>query len=553
MADVISSESVAPPSIAEARGGGFARKSSGLVRDFSQLDSWIYNVIAINVVIYGALTFSVLTVTYPHANLWLPFIIAGVFCSFEAVAYALFTAAMPRSGGDYVFQSRVLGGGVGTFFAFSAITMAQFLVAGIIGLSVANLILSPFFSLLGTQYDVNWMVSFSTWVTTKAGVFVSGLGCIAIALAVNVRGLHLYASIQRYVFWVGAALLGLFVLVLAFTSHDSFVNHFNSYMADNYNVNNAYDLTVKRGLQGTSTSFSMKDTILASVIAAFALIYPAYGVQQAGEIKRANSVTSNVRAMLGAEVFSFIALAIIGALLVKTVGHDFLYASGNLALSGADNNPLPVPPFLGFLFAIAGKAAIFFWLGFVMFICWVLMFFPNAWLGASRNIMAMAQDRILPESLGRVNRRLHVPLNALLLFSVMNIPFLALYAFKPSFQAYTLGFFILGITAFGATMFAAMVFPYRKRELYEASPAAKYKFAGLPLITLCGAVFLLFAIFVDIQAFRADELGINGSKGLTFIFGIWGASLIIYIAAKLYRKRVDNLDLSLNYQELPVE
>jgi hypothetical protein len=70
MADVASD--VGGPSglqVGQAAGGGFARKSSGLVRDFSQVDSWIYNVIAINVVIYGALTFATLTVTYPHSSL----------------------------------------------------------------------------------------------------------------------------------------------------------------------------------------------------------------------------------------------------------------------------------------------------------------------------------------------------------------------------------------------------------------------------------------------------------------------------------------------------
>ena len=137
MADVISNDvrEAAGPVVAQSSGGGFARKSSGLVRDFSQIDAWIYNAIAINVVIFGALTFATMIVTYPHASLWLPFIIAGIFCSFEAVAYALFTAVMPRSGGDYVFQSRVLGGGFATFFAFSAITLVQLLAAGIGGSS----------------------------------------------------------------------------------------------------------------------------------------------------------------------------------------------------------------------------------------------------------------------------------------------------------------------------------------------------------------------------------------------------------------------------------
>ena len=554
MADVISNDvrEAAGPVVAQSSGGGFARKSSGLVRDFSQIDSWIYNAIAINVVIFGALTFATMIVTYPHASLWLPFIIAGIFCSFEAVAYALFTAAMPRSGGDYVFQSRVLGGGFATFFAFSAITLVQLLAAGIGGFFLANIVLSPFFALLGATYHLHWMTSFSTWLVTKPGVFVCGMTALLIGLAVNVRGLRFYARLQRSVFWIGLVLLVLFLIVMLFTSHAAFVDHFNAYMQKNFGVRHAYQLTIARGGH-VSTSFSLKDTILASVIAAFGLIYPAYGVQQAGEIKRSNSVRANIRAMLGAEVFSCLALATIGALLVKVVGHDFLYASGSLSLSGAHNNPLPVPPFLGFLFAVAGNAAIFVWLAFAMFVCWAAMFLPNPWVGASRNIMAMAMDRVLPERLGRVNRRWHVPLNALVVFTLLNIPLLALYAFEPSFQAYTLSFFVVSITAFGATMLAAILFPFVKRDLYQASPVAKYRIGRLPLISVAGAVFLAFVVFVDEQALRANELGINGTKGLSFIGGIYAVALVIYFAAKTYRRRVNKLDLSLVYQELPVE
>jgi hypothetical protein len=45
----------------------------------------MYNVLAMNPVIVGALTFGLVLITYPHANLWLCFIIAGVFCCFEAI------------------------------------------------------------------------------------------------------------------------------------------------------------------------------------------------------------------------------------------------------------------------------------------------------------------------------------------------------------------------------------------------------------------------------------------------------------------------------------
>lgn len=552
MADVQAPPSGAAPKVQATGSGGFARRSSGLVRDFSQTDQWIYNVLAINVVVYGALSFAQLSTTYPRANMFLSFVIAGFFCSFLAIGYALLTSAMPRSGGDYLFQSRILGGGVASVFAFSAITLVQLFVAGIGGFILSNVILSPFFLLLGASYDAGWMTDFGNWLVKDIGIFVCAMAVAIWSAAVNVRGLSFYARIQRGAFWIGLALLGMFVLILLFRTRDGWVANYDSFMLDTYNVEGAYAATLEAG--GTvDTSFSLKDTILASVIAAFALIYPAYSVQQAGEVKRANSVQGNLRAMLGAELFSALALAIIGALLVSKIGSDFLYASGNAFFSGAEDNPLPIAPFLGFLFAVAGGSDVFVWLALLMFACWFLMFFPNATLGATRNMLAMSFDGVLPAKLGQVNRKTHAPLNAIIVFALLSIPPALLYVFAADFAAFTLGFFIVSITAFAVTMIAALVFPYRKPELYAQSPAARYKVFGLPLISVSAAIFLVFAVFVDIQALRADELGINGTKGLLFIGGAWVVGLAIYLGAKAYRSQHDSVDLSLAYKELPVE
>jgi APA family basic amino acid/polyamine antiporter len=538
--------------VESAGGGGFARRSSGLVRDFSQTDSWIYNVLAINPVVVGALTFVLVVVTYPRANLWLAFIIAGIFCCLEAIAYALFTAAMPRSGGDYILQGRVLGGGVASVVVLAGSGLATLFVAGIFGYILATIVLAPFFSLLGAYNHVEWMTNFGSWLVTKWGIFICAMFVIAQSVLVNIRGLRLYARIQRYVFWPGMALLLMFTILLLVTSHTEFVKNFNSFMSSKYGVHDAYQTTINRG-GAVDTSFSFGDTIKASVIAAFLLIFPAWSVYQAGEVRRANSVRRNLAAMLGAEAFCVAVMAILGALLVSRVGTNFLYASGSLFFGGAANNPLPVPPFLGFFFAIAGNAAVFVWLALVMFACWTFMLYTNTWVGVSRLYMAMAFDRVLPQWFGQVNRRVHVPLNAIFAFSLLSIPVTPLYIWEPSIQAFTLSFFIILITTFGVTMVAAIVFPWVRRDLYEASPAAKYKVAGLPLLSVAGAGFLAFVIYADVQALRADELGVNSKKGLLFLLVLWGTAFFIYWASRLYRRQFRGEDITRAYRELPVE
>ena len=39
------------------------------------------------------------------------------------------------------------------------------------------------------------------------------------------------------------------------------------------------------------------------------------------------------------------------------------------------------------------------------------------------------------------------------------------------------------------TAIAAIILPYKKKELFEASPIAQMKVAGIPLITVAGVIF----------------------------------------------------------------
>lgn len=530
---------------------GFARKASGLVRDFSQLDAWIYNVMAINIVVNVSLSYVLLAITYPQASPWLAFVLAGVFCTFEAIVYAVFTTAMPRSGGDYVFQSRILGGGVATLFAFSAVTLSQIIWMGVAGWLGANLIFSPFLTLLGGVYEWNWALDAGEWFAKPIAIFVMGVACSVWSSWVNIRGLRLYALLQRYLFWIGMACLVVVLVAMLLQSSTDFQSNFNTFMANNYGVDNAYQAVIDQG--GTAdTSFSLGSTLLAMVIAAFALIYPAWSVQQAGEIKRADSLRGNMRTIVGAEVFSFLVVAITAALLFSRVGAEFLYASGSTFYGGGEAI-LPVAPFFGFFTALVTTAPIFIWISFLMFLAWFWMWFPNITLGGTRVMTAMSIDKVLPEFIGRVSRKTHTPINAIVIFGIACIGLSAMYAFIDWFVELTLGLLILNITGFAATMVAAVAFPWKRKDMYAASPAAGLKVFGVPLMTVAAVIFLGFVAYVDIQAVRADELGLNGTKGLLFVGGTYLVAAVIYIASKLYRKQREDLDLKMVYQELPSE
>src|SRR5579884_1750316 len=105
-------------STTDVRGGApagqklFVRNATGLVRSWATFDAFLYSFFSINIVSLGFFAFASGWL-FPNGNLITAIIVSGVFVLFEVVVYAALISVMPRAGGDYVWQTRILGGGVG--------------------------------------------------------------------------------------------------------------------------------------------------------------------------------------------------------------------------------------------------------------------------------------------------------------------------------------------------------------------------------------------------------------------------------------------------------
>ena len=95
----------------------FVRKATGLVKGWSVFDAFIYSAFAINLMALGfGYAFTGVAVI-PTGGLIAAIVLSGLFIIFEVLVYASMIAVMPRAGGDYVWQTRVFGGGVGFVLA----------------------------------------------------------------------------------------------------------------------------------------------------------------------------------------------------------------------------------------------------------------------------------------------------------------------------------------------------------------------------------------------------------------------------------------------------
>ena len=101
----------------------FVRQSSGLVREVSVRNAMFYNTaafIGITVAwapVFYTLAFVPVGKVGPLTSYGVTAILVGVACVFLGLIFASLATVMPRSGGDYVFTSRLIPG-VGPFLAW---------------------------------------------------------------------------------------------------------------------------------------------------------------------------------------------------------------------------------------------------------------------------------------------------------------------------------------------------------------------------------------------------------------------------------------------------
>jgi hypothetical protein len=102
-------------------------------------------------------------------------------------------------------------------------------------------------------------------------------------------------------------------------------------------------------------------------------------------------------------------------------------------------------------------------------------------------------------------------------------------------------------------MLAGAVFPYRKKEWFQASPKiVQTKILGIPVLTISGLLGAAVLIFQVAQTFIVDWALPEGRFGVGLEIGVWIAAFIIYYASKYYHLS-KGIDISKAFKEIPPE
>src|SRR5690348_1860217 len=214
----------------------FVRKATGLVRGWSTRDAFIYAAFSINLITLGLYIFGYAPFIPAGSLLW-AVLLAGFYLVVQGITYASLIAAMPRAGGDYVWISRVLGGGPGFVLAITGWWFILWLWVPIYANILNVEVLGPLCAIVG------WDSAVTFW-SGHDGVFVASIITALLASFFIALGIRTYARIQKICFYGGVIALAVVALLLLFHSKASFISHFNDQSKDLYGVRDAYAKTL---------------------------------------------------------------------------------------------------------------------------------------------------------------------------------------------------------------------------------------------------------------------------------------------------------------------
>ncbi|MBM3181019.1 MAG: APC family permease [Chloroflexi bacterium] len=537
----------------------FVRKATGLVRSWSVMDAFIYALFSINLITLGLYSFS--QMYYFEGGMVNALIISALFIFFEVIVYAALISVMPRSGGDYVWQSRILGGAVGFILAVTGWWFILWLWVPLYGDMFRHIVLVPLLGVFGAKDLALWFAG------TQMGSFSASIITLAIVSGFIMLGMKTYARIQKFSFYGG--MLGLLIVIglLLMGSPAAFTAGLESNATSMFGAApGVYDATVTLGTEaGAITPFSGGSLAVIFLVIPYMVffnLWPNWGATLYGEVRGATDFKRNVAGMGWALGITTVLGIILLFAIRNTIGWDFYVQAGgawwNYAWGYSEVAPaLPVWPYPAMLAAFLTTNKFVQFLVIALMSLWWFGWCATVFLSSTRVIFAAAFDRLLPESVAKLDERTGTPVNALLLMIVPSVFVAYLFAFNiANFQTLTLcSTLVIAVTFLGTTI-SAIVLPYTKPDLYKASPIAKYKLLGLPMISVAGVIFGGFLVYLLYQWIIDPNglygIGIKNTSSVYYMLGNYVLAAVIYFGFKSYRKS-KGIDLNKVQAEIPVE
>lgn len=372
------------------------------------------------------------------SSIILSYVIAAIPALFIALCYGVLSSALPSSGGEYVYISRI----VDPFIGF-IVTWARWfaMIAVIAAMSVGDVtILESFFNILNMQ-------NISIFISDNIQIIAIIL--VIIFLIINFLGVKLYGRVQTIMFVL--LMIGLISLIL--------------FGLPNIDITNL------------SSSFNFDWSLIAT---ASSLIFFSYigfsAITDAGdEIKNPKKTLPKgimISIFAIAIIYILVALVIYGSMTpMFYASYDF--ANGSVAEVAANFLPYIIAVFVAFAGSIA-----------------IISDINPTILSTSRLSFAWARDKIVPEKLAELNKN-RVPKWTLLINGIMAIAIIIL---ARQFIEAVMMINMAVLLIFMAISISTLILPYKHPDIFKN---AEFKLKGLWVFALIGLISsALFFVFV---------------------------------------------------------
>jgi len=546
----------------------FARKASGLVREASLLDTFGIGFMnnGVGVGVWTMASWGLFVA--PTGNMLWAVLLATAMCvTGIALVWGFLGGSMPRSGGDYIANSRILHPAVGIAMSMTNAGFVMTMWIATLAPWMADPGLTTLLASLGADQSA------IDWCASTTGIFTIATISNIWGFWIVVVGLRMYNLNQRVIMFAGFFCLIVAGLVLVSASRSDFVSAYN----DAANAAGSIDYATTIDMVANQSAYNdpywegymgapLEDVKVApdpgkiDWYATFGL-FPgvawatAYGYQITficGEVKRPQR---NV--VLGQVLAAFIPMIFLSWFAVgldNTMGHEFVGSIAYIENYGDgpayENYTLPSVNTFYLVSLLSDNAAIDFFIGLV-FILFDILWMPISYIAFSRAAFAWGMDRLGPMWFTDVNPRWHSPVKNNVLMLVMSEIGILLYSFYPDTL---LGIVIVGLealSAWGVMAVSGLVFPYgkRARTIWEASPY-KFRVGPIYVLTIASIINLAFVGILIYYFFALPNLDFYSDSGLMVYISIWAFSVAWFVYwVQHWKKR--GIDLSLAWKELP--
>src|SRR6476661_9812266 len=213
----------------------FVRQSSGLVRDVSVTNALFFNIAAfvgVGLTLYPAfysLAFVPVWRFGPFSEYGWAAIITGIFCVILALIFASLTSVMPRSGGDYVFTTRIVGPFLGWLESWTLVIASVAIMAFEVPLVLRNIQITG--RIIGIGAGGHFFKNANTWFTNSTGQITGwngliwGLVVLAVILGIVLLPTRRFHKVVTIMAAIGVASFVLMFIFGLLATHPSDFQH----------------------------------------------------------------------------------------------------------------------------------------------------------------------------------------------------------------------------------------------------------------------------------------------------------------------------------------